>query len=216
MAETRPQPPDLRHRILRAAWLSILVGLGLEAVLIALALGLGSFPGLQPILADTVQKVSWSFLVCVGLVIGTGAAREGIGMGLMGLLAAPFGFYAARALHKAAQSALDISAGAAGGPSPLTIALVKGVEYAFLGALLGWYCVGKRETLRLHAGVGLLTGVVFGGIVLQMSIAAAATPLPAPGIVARAVNEILFPVGCALVVFAARRFGESIEMNENL
>jgi hypothetical protein len=212
------QPPlDLRQRILRAAWLSILLGLALEAVLILLAVGMGTLPSLRPILADTVQKVSWSFLVCVGLVIGTGAAREGVGMGLMGLLAAPFGFYAARALHKAAQSALDVTAGAAGGgPSPLTIALIKGVEYAFLGAMLGWYCVGKRETLRMHAWMGLLTGAIFGGIVLRLSIASADPPLSAPAIVARAVNEMLFPLGCALVVFAARRFGEQIELQENL
>ena len=210
------RPPDLRQRLLRAAWLSILVGLALEALLIVLALGLGTLPALRPVLADTVQKVSWSFLVCVGLVIGTGAAREGVGMGLMGLLAAPFGFYAARALHKAAQSALDLTAGAAVGPSPLTIAVIKGVEYGFLGAVLGWYCVGPRSSGRMHAAVGLFTGVLFGGIVLQLTIAATDPPLTAPAIAARAVNEILFPLGCALVVYAARRFGEQIELSENL
>ena len=41
MADDRPKQPDMRQRILRAAWLSILVGLGLEALLNALAFGLG-------------------------------------------------------------------------------------------------------------------------------------------------------------------------------
>jgi len=32
-------------------------------------------------------------------------------------------------------------------------------------------------------------------------------PLPPPVFAARALNEVLFPVGCALVAFAARIFG---------
>ena len=213
---TRPEQPDLRQRILRTAWLAILLGLALEGVAVALALAQGGAPGIGSILADTIQKVSWSFVVCVGLVIGTGAAREGIGMGFSGLLAAPFGFYAARALHKAAQSALGVTAAGAGAPSPLVIVLIKGVEYGFLGAALGWFCVGKRSSAAMHAAVGMLTGIVFGGLVLYLSAVGAPAPLPLSAIVPRAANELLFPIGCALVVYAARRFGESLDLAENL
>src|SRR5258706_15308202 len=87
----RAQPsPDLGGQILRVAWMSILLGVALEILVLVLAgytnTG-GSSP--KPFLADLTQKVSWGFIVCVGLAFGSTAAkpREGI-MGILGLVSA--------------------------------------------------------------------------------------------------------------------------------
>ena len=95
--------------VLRVAWLSICLGLTLEVVLLVLAAFTGTAgDSPKPFISDLAQKVSWSFIVCVGLAFGSTAskAREGI-MGALGLLAAPAGFTAARAAHKAVNGALE-------------------------------------------------------------------------------------------------------------
>jgi hypothetical protein len=79
----------------------------------------------------------------------------------------------------------------------------KAAEYGCLGLALEW--VGRRawgSTLG-HLAVGLLVGVVFGGVFLVVVVQSAPTPLSTPALLARGLNELLFPVGCALVVFIA-------------
>src|SRR4029453_4300818 len=80
---------------------------------------------------------------------------------------------------------------------------IKGAEFACLGLALHW--VGRRawHSALGHLAVGLLTGVIFGGLFLAVIVQTAPTPLPTPSLLARGVNELLFPVGCALVVFIA-------------
>ncbi len=94
--------------ILRATWLSILLGLAMEAVLLLIAAGSGLVPSLETVAAATVQKISWATIVCVGLALGraASAARAPL-MGLMGLLAAPLAFNVARTLHQGTTKALQ-------------------------------------------------------------------------------------------------------------
>src|SRR4029453_12575129 len=54
-----------------------------------------------------------------------------------------------------------------------------------------------------HLAGGLLTGVVFGGGFLAVVVQTAPTPLATPSLLAKGLNELLFPIGCALVVFIA-------------
>ncbi len=49
--------------LLRVAWLSVLLGLGVEALLLLLAAGSGLVPQLAAIVAASVQKVSWAVIV---------------------------------------------------------------------------------------------------------------------------------------------------------
>jgi hypothetical protein len=44
--------------LFRVAWLSILLGIALEVAVVAVAAGSGRIPGLQPLAADLVQKIS--------------------------------------------------------------------------------------------------------------------------------------------------------------
>ena len=66
---------DASKSLLHVGWLAVLLGLTMEAILVALAAGLGTLKGANPVLADLVQKVSWSTSVCVGLAVGTTAKK---------------------------------------------------------------------------------------------------------------------------------------------
>ena len=50
--------------LLRVAWLAVGLGLVLEVILILLAIGFSSTLGMGKIVADLVQKISWSVIVC--------------------------------------------------------------------------------------------------------------------------------------------------------
>jgi len=189
--------------LLRVAWWSIAVGLALEAVLLAMAALSGRANSISPFVADLVQKISWSYLVCMGLAVGAamGRAAKGVMMGLMGVLSAPVAFAVARALHKGASKALDIEGGPAG-PSPWLLAGVKAVQYGCFGLILAWAVKRFSASLKVHMGVGALVAIVFGGLIVSLSFAQTPKP-PAMVIATRAVNELLFPLGCAFALFAA-------------
>lgn len=201
-------PRSTTSMLLRVAWWSIAVGLALEAVLLAMAAIAGKAGSISPFVADLVQKVSWSYLVCMGLAVGAavGRAARGALMGLMGLLSAPVAFAIARALHKGATKALDIEGGPAG-PSPWLLAGIKAVQYGCFGLILAWAVNRYSASLKVHLSVGALVAIVFGGIIVGLSFSQ--TPTPAGMVIAtRAVNELLFPLGCAFALFAASAVAE--------
>jgi hypothetical protein len=197
--------------LLHVAWLAILIGVALEALLLVLSWAFGTFKNGKPFIADLVQKISWSVIVCVGLALGATVARaRDVVMGLTGLLAAPLAFSVARGMHKGAMEALSVATDAAGGPSPFLIASIKGLEYGLLGFALSAVQKQSWGGALAHTVVGLAAGVLFGGAILFFSIEAAAGPIPHSALIARAVNEILFPVGCALVIFSAEVLGKQL------
>ncbi len=201
---------SIAGKLLVIAWWSIVLGIGIELGLLALAAGFGTFRTLTPFVADLVQKISWSSIVCLGLGVGTASAKHRVpAMGLAGLICAPAAFVVARALHKAAAEVLTIASGTPGGPSPMLLAVVKAIEYACFGALLGW--VGSRRWggLAAHVAAGTAISVTFGVAIIVLTVANTAIPMPHATLVARAFQELVFPVGCALVLFAAERLGSS-------
>jgi hypothetical protein len=54
---------------------------------------------------------------------------------------------------------------------------------------------------------GLLVGLVFGGTIVGITYQMSPEPLATGALVSRGANEILFPVGCSLVLFAATAMG---------
>src|SRR2546422_11530868 len=94
---------DAWRALLHVGWLAVLLGLVMEVILVALAAGFGTLKGANPILADIVQKVSWSVVVCVGRAVGTTAkkARRPL-LGLARLHAPRHVFIVSRSLHKIA------------------------------------------------------------------------------------------------------------------
>jgi len=206
-ADSHTSSPAVRlaPRVLHAAWLSIALGLTLELSLLLIAALCGENTGVSRFIADFMQKVTWSSFVCVGLAAGTAAARaRAAWMGLLGLLAAPLGFVVARSVHKSVAAALAAAGPVGGAPGPLALALIKGAEYAALGLLLGW--LGRRAAggLLLHIGCGALVGAVFGGIIFALTVRAATVAPPAFQLASRFVNELLFPIGCATVLYVTQ------------
>jgi hypothetical protein len=187
--------------LLRVAWLAILLGLLLQLALLLVAAGFGTVAGSRPLLAETCKTVCWSLLVCVGVALGRVAAKARVPLeGVTGLLAAPLALAAANTLQKGVAEALN-AAGTPAGPPPLWVLAIKAAEYACLGLALGW--IGRRPwgSALGHTAAGLVIGVVFGGAFLALTVASAHPALPS--LLAKGVNELLFPVGCALVVFFA-------------
>lgn len=205
-----PAGAPLWRRILHVGWMSVALGLGIELLLLALATTRG-VPKLAPVVADLAQKVSWATIVCIGLAIGnTAGRRRSDRMGLLGLIAAPAGFHVARAAHKGVGQALGLVAGAAGGPT-LVVATLKALEYGILGATVGGLGNrGGRPNLRVHLLTGAVVGVVFGSAIIAVLTRAAAQPPTVVDLAAKAINELIFPVGCSFVLWAAETLGSKV------
>jgi hypothetical protein len=200
----RPTPPSGPWAtLLRVAWLAIGLGLLLQLTLLLVTAGFGKDISPRPLLAETLKTVSWSLLVCVGVALGRVAAKGRVPLeGVTGLLAAPLALLAANAVQKGVAEAVN-AAGVPAGPAPVWVLAIKAAEYGALGLALEW--VGRRAwgSALGHLAVGLLVGVVFGGVFLTVVAQSAPTPLATPALLAKGLNELLFPVGCALVVFIA-------------
>ena len=174
--------------------MAILLGVLME-VIVLLAGG-----SLKTILRDTLSKVAWSSIVCLGVAAGASVAgkiRMPL-MGLAGLIAAPAAFASAKAVHKAFTFG---AANAAGDPISIVLLLagMKGGEYLAFGLVTGWLACERFEKAWHYVIAGALTGLYFGGLIATVTLSSGkGTALP---VVA---NEVLFPVGCALVLFTSR------------
>jgi hypothetical protein len=194
------------RRMLHVAWLGALLGLGIELLLLAIQAWQGQFPETVKIGADTLQKMTWSSLVCAAIAAGQSAARmKAAALGAAGLLGAPVAFLAARSAHKATLEALGGTIGAA--VSPWLLAGLKGVEYALLGIAIAWL-MRREEQWKAYAVAGALIGIAFY-IVFLVLLPGAGDPLQ------RAIVEIVQPTGCALAVYGGSRFYRHLATDEN-
>jgi hypothetical protein len=206
--------PNLGVKLLRVAWLAIGLGMAMEGTLLLLSAGFGDLLGLRSIVADLARNVSWALLVCVGLSVGTAVQNARVPVtGLLGLLAAPAAFEVSRVVHKGALQALAISASAGDDLSPFLVALIKGLEYGCLGLALGWVSQRPWGGAAAHMAVGFVVGSIFGGTIVAL-LAASSPEVSAASLVPRGVTEVLFPVGCSLVLFSAEALGTSMASND--
>lgn len=197
---TRPRSVIVRS-MLRGAWLGVFLGLLIEMMVLLVQVLQGVLPETVTLVADTVQKISWSSLICAILAAGQSAARGKISSaGVVGLVGAPIAFLLARSLHKAMLELLGKES------APTAIAWlgagIKGIEYALLGALMLWLA-DRDAGWKWHAFAGALVGLATYALVLWW--------LPAGGdAVQRAIIEIVHPIGCALAVHAATTFSHHL------
>src|SRR5262245_54670679 len=130
----KPGGRPLAQTLFHIAWLSILLGLALEIILLVIAANANKLPGIDSIIADLVQKISWSGLVCTGLAVGKAASSANpTWMAFAGLISAPTALAVARTLHKTTAQALKAAEAGASAAFPFFIAGLKGIEYAALG-----------------------------------------------------------------------------------
>jgi hypothetical protein len=206
--------PNLGVKLLRVAWLAIGLGMAMEGTLLLLSAGFGDLLGLRSIVADLARNVSWALLVCVGLSVGTAVQNARVPVtGLLGLLAAPAAFEVSRVVHKGALQALAISASAGDDLSPFLVALMKGLEYGCLGLALGWVSQRPWGGAAAHMAVGFVVGSIFGGTIVAL-LATSSPEVSAASLVPRGVTEVLFPVGCSLVLFSAQALGTSMASDD--
>lgn len=204
LAERPAIPAQVSRTLLHVAWMSILLGLVIQALLMILAVGFTNASSVRPFIADLVQKVSWAAIVCVGIALGSIVSQLRVpAMGLAGLLAAPLAFAIARVLHKTAAQALGVMFGTPSGLMLFLVVALKAAEYGCLGAAIGWIQARQRGRALAHAGIGLAAGIIFGGSIVAVMARLAAKPIPPADLVSRGLNELLFPVGCSLVLYAA-------------
>jgi hypothetical protein len=197
-------PASLSRTILKAVWWSILLGLAVQALIV-----LATTFNKATILQDTVGRVTWSALVCTAIAVGNAISKmRPAFMGVLGLLAAPAAFVVAKAVQK------SVSQGAASGPpvpTGLEIAIVRGLEYAALGAILAW--MGRspaRAHIRNFILTGLAIGLIFGGYLVYRFVTGNDPRPRSTGIIARCINEFAFPLGCSVVLWAAGHLGAQL------
>lgn len=191
----------LRSTLTRVAWLSIALGLVIQGLLIAARFGAFST---DAALAELVNRVSWAVLVCMGLAIGDALTGDKpMWMGLSGLLAAPIAFTVSRALHKGAAEVLGADA-PADSIDPLLAGSIRGLEYMCLALALYWLGRRLHPSVFAYIGAGMVIGLVFGSLLLALN---PETMSSTSRMLVWGVNEVIFPAGCCLVIYAASALG---------
>lgn len=199
------------RRLAVAAVLAVVLGFVMQGVVLGLTLARPA--GAGSVAAGLVGGVTWSVLICAGVALGTAIAQgRPFLAGIVGLLVAP----AALGLSKAAQKVMAGWLGAASSPAlvPLaTVSVLRAVEYGLLGWLLGRLVSrGEGEAWR-YMGAGAVAGIVFGGAIAALTWRAAqvaGAPLTDARVAAVVLNEVVFPVGCAAVIYASQLVGRSL------
>ena len=99
-----------------------------------------------------------------------------------------------------------------GGARPRQLILIGAIEYAFLGLAVAF--ISRKPWGRLPAYVllGFGTRLVVGALVLALTIQSAAIP-PAPlAMVSKGLNEVLFPLGCSIVLYSVNALGQRVRL----
>jgi hypothetical protein len=206
--------PANDHRIfstaLRAAWSAILLGFVVQALVFLAKFGAGAKLPPAQMWVDVASGISWSTIVCGGVAIGSAAHRmRASTMGTLGFLFGPAAFAAAKAVQRSVGPLLGVSPDVIG-PVMYETAAAKALEYALLGLLLGAVIGSPRSTLKLHTLIGAAFGVVFSGVIAAITILnqPAGKPIEAPKLAGTLTNELIFPVGCSLVLFWVSRISQ--------
>jgi hypothetical protein len=180
----------IRINLVRVAGLAAGLGLLMEGLLV-----IGG--DASATLSSLLDKGLWPFLVCMAVAIGLSVAN-GVPAraGAFALIATPAAFLAAKVFQKSMSSLMGGLAPGQFVTEPMLLeAGLRAVEYAVLAAGLVW--LGRRTQagalvhVALGAGLGLVSGLVI------------ALLLPSDSVIGWFVEELVFPAGCALIVFAS-------------
>lgn len=212
---------DESHGLLRQVALialcAVLLGLGIQLLILVARLAAGGpWPG-AALLADTAGGVTWALLVCTGVGIGTSVLRvRAMLAGLLAAICAPIAIAAAKAAQRMVAGMTDaveqqaiLSLG--------SISLARAVEYGVLGFLLGTLAQRGEKRVSRYLGAGCLVGLVLGGAVVWLThyvAAQAGSGLTSAQLAVGVVNEMVFPVGCAIVIYAGQLVGRSFSRAE--
>lgn len=194
------------------------LGAALGFAMVAAVLAGRTFAGGQTTAAqlavDVANGVTWSFLVCSGVGLGTAMARTHGNMvaALISMVAAGL----ATDIATDARIAVGNYVGVGLEPAMLT-ATARGVIHAVEFGVLGWMfasMAARQEPARRFVIAAAKIGLLFGGTIVLMTSQAAESmgfSLSNPRLAALSINEIVFPIGCAIVTFVALEVGRQIK-----
>lgn len=195
------------HRIATVAWLAIALGLTVQILVLAAQLvGGATFSGPR-FLAAVTQGVSWSVIVCIGIAAGTILMRASVTFaGVIGFVCAPVALGVARGTQRGVSELLGLPAEGIT-TTLVAVAALKALQYGFLGLMLARLVQHGTERLRPYVVLGVATAATFGGVIVvvtAMIARSAGTPVTTSGLAGLMVNELVFPLGCVLVVFTVQ------------
>ena len=198
--ESRTQ--GLGHQTLEVLVLNLVLVALLETLQMAGTIASGGHYLPAMAFQDLLYKLPWAMALCFALwlAIMVGRARP-LASG-RGPLHRASGI-ACGALARDRRRELRLRSEGDADLPPLVAAGVKGIEYACFGVLIAWLRTRRWAHARHHACAGLCIGLIFGGCLLVLT---ATTPTLTPVLlIGWLVNQLLFPVGCALVLFHVTR-----------
>lgn len=207
----------LIRRIAFIAVAALVLGFAIQALILATKLSGGLFPATSSIVADATNGIAWSLLICVGVGIITAISKaKPVLAGLLSLMIAPL----AVALAKSSQKIMSGLVSAAEQEAVLSLSAVsalRAIEYGVLGWALARLV--QRTELRpsRYFGIGALVGLVFGGAIVFFGYQVAMTkgaPMGAVQVISGIINEVLFPIGCAGIIYAGQLVGRSARLIE--
>lgn len=180
----------LRVNLLRAAGLAAILGLLMEGVLIA-----GGEASAT--LTSLLDHGLWPYMVCMAVTVGQAVAGGWpVRAGAFTVVAVPIAFLLAKVIQKGIDVLLDSAAsGVFMNEGLLLKAGLRALEYAVLAAGLAWLGRKPWAGALAYLAVGATVGVLSGPII--------AAVFPPASFLDWAVEELVFPTGCALVVFAS-------------
>lgn len=194
-----------------AALFAVTLGIGLQLTLLASRYWATGMPVAAKAISEFGAGLSWAAIVCSGVALGIGASRHRAAiMGWLGLLCAPTAFALAKGVQRGVETMMTGSATTKLNALLLQIGVIKTIEYGLLALLLAWLIEHGKSTPWRHAAAGLGFGLLGGSAVLVLEIRHATAPLPIGKLLGLGINEVLFPVGCAMVIYAVARLAGQV------
>lgn len=207
-------PPSARsrsifHVLVPAAWISICLGVAVESLVLLTRFAAGTSTHRNQALIEFATSVSWSTIVCAGIALGTAAVRQRDRMmGLLGLVCAPLGWALAKGVQRGTQWMLGTPLDTIGS-LVFQVGALKTVEYSLLGFLAGKLAQLPHSTLIRYTLLGFGIGTVFGSAVVGVNLLhAPGHALPPAKLLSLSTNELLFPIGCAAVLYFITRLAD--------
>lgn len=213
-ADTETPRRAIRH-LAAIALMAVGVGFLAQGLILAGKLSGGApWPGLA-LFADLAQGITWSALICVGVGIGASLGKHRAALaGIFAALCAPLAIALAKAAQRVVASLIDVAVNPAI-LSLATIGTLRALQYGILGWLLAWLVQRGETRPAPYVGSGAAVGVVIGGAILFISAGVAEQSgqvFGAPQMVASIVNDILFPIGCAAVIYVGQFVGRNLKI----
>jgi hypothetical protein len=205
-------PTTALRAMAAAAWMSILLGVLVESLVLATRAAAGTAPQMAQTVAELAGSVTWAVVVCTGISLGSAASRHRQRMmGLLGFLCAPLAWALAKGVQHGTLAMLDMH-GEKFGLAVLQVGALKTAEYTLLAIAVARLTQTRHATLLQHFLVGLGLGIVFGAAIVGVNLWHAPNhALPEARLLGLTVNEVIFPIGCVAVLYFIARLNDRAE-----